>query len=46
MICARCHHAILPGEDYDVIDKLSGSGGGTTLHVHKQPCPRPEVGAG
>jgi hypothetical protein len=38
MICARCDRPILPGEDYEVADKPSGSGCGTTLHLHRT-CP-------
>lgn len=40
MTCARCHQTIMPGEDYEVIDKFATSGAGATMHVHRK-CPRP-----
>lgn len=41
MICGRCHQPILSGQDYDVIDKPSASGGGATLRLHKICPPKP-----
>lgn len=38
VICARCQQPILPGEDYEALDKFSDSAAGVTLHVHKT-CP-------
>ena len=40
MICARCDKPIPRGEGMPV-DKVSSSGGGLTLHVHRKLCPKP-----
>jgi hypothetical protein len=40
-MCARCNEPILPGEKALPVDKLSPSGGGSTLHVHAVLCRRP-----
>lgn len=38
MICGRCDSLILPGEEYQTVDKISPSAGGVTLYVHAGPC--------
>lgn len=43
IICARCDKPILPEEGKEPIDKMSPSGAGLTLHVHKVLCPRPRL---
>lgn len=43
IICARCDKPILPDEGYEPIAKMSPSGAGITLHVHKVLCPRPRL---
>jgi hypothetical protein len=42
MICARCHQAIHPGEEYVTLEKFSASGVGATITVHKADCPPPQ----
>lgn len=39
-LCGHCGRPILPGQDYAVHDNPGASGSGTTVYLHREPCPR------